>query len=202
MKFGENGKQEKIVKTFYDVESLDRCKHLADNSVGVDAPANFKWCEPGKQCTEHYTRGGPDLKPGECRVGSGKLLPATNDGSYGGVVIGIDCKQSMSPSPPPPVQFSPTVFKNLAGENILMFANSNLGACLELCRQNTQCRGINFCRGDGPKKECAGGTPENRCDLKTFSEGEPSYYPDTTATSGDGYMSQYVTSRDAPKEPK
>lgn len=56
--------------------------------------------------------------------------------------------------------------------------------------QNTACRGFNICH----QKECAGGTPENRCDLKTFS-GEPSYYPDQTATSGDGYMSQYVISR-------
>lgn len=56
--------------------------------------------------------------------------------------------------------------------------------------QNTACRGFNICH----QKECAGGTPENRCDLKTFS-GEPTYYPDQTATSGDGYMSQYVISR-------
>jgi hypothetical protein len=31
-------------------------------------------------CTEHYTRGGPDLKIGECRLAKGKVLPADNDG--------------------------------------------------------------------------------------------------------------------------
>ena len=90
---------------------------------------------------------------------------------------------------------------NAVGKNILMVMNSNLGSCMDLCKANQRCMDFFLRRGLPGLKECGGGTPKGRCDLKTF-QGEPSYFPDMTATSGDGYMSQYVTSRDMPKDPR
>lgn len=49
------------MKTFYDVESLECCQELADATVGIDRPRNFKFCRGGEQCTEYYSMGGPDL---------------------------------------------------------------------------------------------------------------------------------------------
>ena len=168
----------------------------------VDGSTNYKFCRDGSPntCTEHYTRGGPDLKKGECRCGSGTVKPADNDGSYGGIVLGIDCAGGSAPAPPPPapatVQYSPTVFKNLAGDRIKTVYGANLGTCMEACAADVACKGFNVC---SKQNGCAGGAENGQCDLKRW-DGEPTYYEDQTATSGDGYMSQYVTAR--PPQPR
>lgn len=97
------------------------------------------------------------MKPGECRIGLGKFLPADNDGSYEGVVYGTGCKQVASPPPPPPagsVQYSPTVFKNLAGDNIASFYNANLGSCMDECKKVREKKGVLCARSPVREKAC------------------------------------------------
>ena len=111
--------------------------------------------------------------------------------SYGAIVLGIDCAPDgagASPPPPPPVgatggvKYSPTAFKNLAGDLVANDCNNaNLGTCMASCSANAACMGFNV------KNGC--------CDLKKWEGAEVPYWPDSTATTGDGYMSQYVTER-------
>ena len=107
--------------------------------------------------------------------------------SYGAIVLGIDCAPDGAGASPPigatgGVKFSPTAFKNLAGDLVAYDCNNaNLGTCMASCSANAACMGFNV------KGGC--------CDLKKWEGSAVPYWPDSTATEGDGYMSQYVTER-------
>lgn len=171
-------------------------------------------------CTNHYSMGGPDTKYKTCELYKGKFLPASDDGTYGGFILGLDCSGSSGPAPSPgivakpmpvvtPVTMGPSLFKNLQGDLLKRITGSDFGKCMDECKKEAACAGVNFCKGpvqSSADQVCSGNIGVGVCDLKKF-DGEAKYWDDTTAQEGDGWMSSVkkdaVVSTPAPeKQPR
>lgn len=118
----------------------------------------------------------------------------------GGFILGLDCSGSSGPAPEivpkpmpvvTPVTMGPSMFKNLQGDLLKRIADSDFGECMDKCKKEVACAGINFCKGpvqSSAEQVCSGNVRVGVCDLKKF-DGEAKYWEDTTAQEGDGWMS-------------
>lgn len=91
-----------------------------------------------------------------------------------------------------PIEMGPSRLKNLQGELLKrMGPGYDFGKCMDECKKEPACSGVNFCQGLMPAAAdpvCGGNVRVGICDLKKF-EGEAKYWDDSTAQEGDGWMS-------------
>lgn len=200
VKWGGNGKAD-FLKKVEDVADGDACAKICSETGGCQ---HYKYCylSGNGVCTNHWSKGGPDTPFKTCELYKNKFTPAVDDGTYGGFILGLDCSGSSGPTPEivpipmpvvTPISMGPSVFKNLKGDLLKRHTDFDFGQCMDACKKDQGCAGINFCSGlqpsPNPKETvCSGDIRRGVCDLKKF-EGEASFWDDSTAQAGDGWMS-------------